>query len=304
MRDERGEFTLLGLLVAMIIFGFVLGATLTLFGGSSQASRAAGERAEAADRARDGIDRMSKALRNLASPSVTQTQAIETASGTDLIFKTVAPVMLGGSPASQNLTNTKRVRYCLNATDPNRGRVYEQTQTWTTATPPAAPAASLCGTRAGWTHTEVLADRLTNAAGGATRPLFTYNAANAAANPTAISAIHMDLFVDPDPRSAAPETVLSSGVFLRNQNRRPTAAFTATGTASGIVLNGSASVDPDGGMLQYFWTVNGVAVGSADGNNITFTYPVSAPAADRTIQLRVVDSAGLDNTAPTQTVRA
>jgi type II secretory pathway pseudopilin PulG len=295
---ERGETSLVGLLVAMIIFAVILGATLTLFGSAQTTSRVAGERTEAADRARDATDRIAKALRNLASPSIDQPLAIDSAGPYDLVFKTVEPSRPATS--SLNLTATKRVRYCLRTTDPTRAQLIEQTQTWTTASPPAAPATVACGVRTGWTRTEVIADRITNVIGGGNRPVFTYNSATTAA----ISMVHTELFVDPDPTSSAKETTLSSGVFLRNQNRRPTARFTVTPSATGLVLNGSASVDPEGETLQYYWTVNGVAVGNTDGSNITFTYPITAPVADRIIQLRVVDPAGLDDTSATQTVRA
>jgi type II secretory pathway pseudopilin PulG len=295
---ERGEITLVGLLVAMIIFAGILGATLTLFGSSQNTSRLATERIEAADRARDATDRIAKSLRNLASPSIDQPLAIDSAGPYDLVFKTVEP----SRPAagSLNLTATKRIRYCLRTTDPTREQLIEQTQTWTTSAPPTAPVAVGCGVRTGWTRTEIIADRITNIIGGAARPLFTYNSAT----PAAISEVHTELFVDPDPNSSARETTLSSGVFLRNQNRRPTARFTVTPSASGLVLNGSASVDPEGETLQYHWTVNGVAVGNTDGSNVTFTYPLAAPATNRVIQLRVVDPGGLDDTSATETVYA
>jgi hypothetical protein len=197
------------------------------------------------------------------------------------VFKTVAPAMPSGA-GNLNVTNTKRVRYCLARTDATRARLIEQTQTWTTQSAPAAPAVGQCGARAGWTRTEVIADRITNVIGGRDRPLFTYSSAGGS---TLSTAIHVDLFVDPDPRSAAPETEVSSGVYLRNQNRAPKAIFTPTVTASGVQLNGSASFDPEGETLDYTWTDNGTVVGSG----ITFLYSPSGPVADRVIGLTVSD---------------
>jgi len=293
MTGERGETNILGLLVAMVLFAVVLGATLTTFGGETIASRQATDRTEAADRARDAVDRVSKALRNLASPRADDGAAITTADPYDLVFKTVAPAMPSGA-GNLNATNTKRVRYCLARTDPTRARLYEQTQTWTTQAGPAPPAAGACGARAGWTRTEVIADRITNVIGGRDRPVFTYGSPT---EPKLSTAIHVDLFVDPDTRSAPPETELSSGVYLRNQNRAPKATFTPTVTASGILLNGSASFDPEGETLDYTWTDNGTVVGSG----ITFLYSPPAPAATRLIGLTVSDGKLTDTSTQTVT---
>jgi type II secretory pathway pseudopilin PulG len=293
MTGERGETSIVGLLVAMIIFAVVLGATLTTFAGGTSATRQANERAEAADRARDAIDRVGKSLRNLASPRADDGAAITTAGPYDIVFKTVAPAMPSAA-GNLNVTNTKRVRYCLARTDPTRARLYEQTQTWTTQSAPGPPVAGACGARAGWTRTEVIADRITNVIGGRDRPVFTYASA---ADTTVSTAIHLDLFVDPDPRSPAPETELSSGVYLRNQNRPPKAVFTPTVTASGILLNGSASVDPEGETLDYTWTDNGTVVGSG----ITFLYSPSGPVAARAIGLTVSDGKLTDTSTQTVT---
>ena len=54
MTGERGETSLIGLLVAMVIFAVVLGASLTTFEGGTRATQQANERTEAADRARVG----------------------------------------------------------------------------------------------------------------------------------------------------------------------------------------------------------------------------------------------------------
>ena len=293
MTGERGETSLVGLLIAMVIFAVVLAATLTTFDGGASATRQANERVEASDRARDAIDRVSKSLRNLASPRPDDGAAITTAGPYDLVFKTVAPAMPSGA-GNLNVTNTKRVRYCLARTDPTRARLYAQTQSWQAQSAPPPPAAGPCGAPAGWTRTEVVADRITNVIGGRDRPLFTYTSAG---DPTVATAIHVDLFVDPDPRSGAPETEVSSGVYLRNQNRSPKAVFTPTVTASGVVLNGSASSDPEGETLDYTWTDNGTVVGSG----ITFLYSPPGPVAARLIGLTVSDGKLTDTSTQTVT---
>jgi hypothetical protein len=86
-------------------------------------------------------------------------------------------------------------------------------------------------------------------------------------------------------------------VFLRNQNRRPTAAFTAAPTAQGIVLNGSASVDPEGQPLTYTWLDGATVVATG----VTATYKVTA-GTTHTLSLQVQDPAGLIGTSATQTI--
>ena len=95
------------------------------------------------------------------------------------------------------------------------------------------------------------------------------------------------------PQQYAPE----AGVFLRNQNRRPVAAFSASATAQGIVLNGSASSDPEGEPLTYVWYDGTTKI----GEGITFTYPVAA-GSSHTIQLKVYDPAVLEGVAAPQVV--
>ena len=75
-----------------------------------------------------------------------------------------------------------------------------------------------------------------------------------------ITSIRTELNVDAQVGSRPRPTRLESGVFLRNQNRAPLAAFTATdtGTAHRLLLNGSASEDPEGNaIVSYTWYANG-----------------------------------------------
>ena len=53
---------------------------------------------------------MAKELRNLASPSTLNPQAVEKATDYDLVFETIQPTKPG---ASLNDRNLSRVRYCL-----------------------------------------------------------------------------------------------------------------------------------------------------------------------------------------------
>ena len=216
---ERGEISLPGLLVAMVIFMAVLGATLTTFEAfDSQAARLT-RRTDAQDTARRASDAVARELRNLASPTRDQPQAIDAAGPTDVVFQTVDSTRSAGS---LNATNVKRVRYCLNT---GQRRLYQQQQRWTTGAPPDVPAVGACPS-ASWGPATVLADRITNGA----RRIFTYDAATL----TDISSMRVALYVDDDVATAPPETLITTGVFLRNQNRRPVASFTATRTPQGL----------------------------------------------------------------------
>lgn len=291
LRSDRGEFSIAGLLVACSIFVVVLVATLTSYDAFAGSQRDADDAVAAQDRARSAIDRMARDLRNLASPTPDQPLAFDAAGPYDIVFKTVDP---NGPNAGSNALNVRRVRYCLDATNAEAARLLAQTQTWTTAAPPAVPSTSACpGT--GWASTSELASAISNRSQGRTRPVFAVNATDL----TAISAVHVELFVDLDTARNPLETTMSTGVFLRNQNRRPTAAFTATPTAQGILLNGSTSQDPEGEPLTYRWYDGGALVGTG----IVFTAP-AASGSSHTLQLKVSDPAGLEGVSATQTVVA
>lgn len=125
--------------------------------------------------------------------------------------------------------------------------------------------------------------------------------------------IHVDLLVDTDTVRPPGATRLSTGVFLRNQNRRPTASFNATRTAGGLVLNGSASGDPEGDPLRYVWC-RGAAVCKRPedplyatdpnriGTGITFTWTGLTAGTAYAMHLDVYDPAGLVGTTAVQTV--
>jgi hypothetical protein len=259
MTSERGEMNLIGLLVAMSLGLMVLGATLTLFTSSVENNRSAQVRNEAQDRARVAVDGLARQLRNLASPSDLTDVAtlgqkptgIDVTAADELVFKIVNPL---GPNTGANVSNVERLRYCFDRT--NRV-LWRQEQTWTsTAAPPAVPSRTACPGTTGanaWDAGKnvIVAGDVTNYTSGLNRPIFTYDATTA----NEMSGVHVDLFVDLDPVTRPKETVLSTGVDLRNQNGWPTAAFTWSFSADKktLILNGSTSTDPEGAPLQYCW---------------------------------------------------
>lgn len=256
LRDERGV-TLIELLIGMVITTVVFGLTLTVVTSVSRSAQRNDAHNEAQDVARTYMDRLARELRNLASPSIftedyqAQPYAVDSAAPYDLVFRMVDEVRPGGS---LNQANVKRVRYCLDATDPSRGKLYQQEQTWTNRAsndPPPLPGLGTCPA-AGWTRTALVSEHIVNRAGGQNRPMFAYNSADL----QRISQIHADLYVDTTPGEAPVETRLGSGVTLRNQNRVPVARLDIDASGSQLVLNGSASEDPEGMPLTYQWYVD------------------------------------------------
>ena len=286
-RGERGEVSLTSVLVASMLMVGVLAATLTTFDGFIASAGDATRRTDAQDAARSAADRIARDLRNLASPTPAQPQAVDFAGGSDLIFTTVDPE---GPNAGTNATNTKRVRYCLDGAR----RLREQTQTWTTAAIPAMPSRTVCpDPDPDWTRTATVAGSIVN---GAATNVFSYDSSVL----TDISQIHVNLLVDTDTVKSPPATSLSTGVFLRNQNRRPTASFAATRTAGGFVLNGSASADPEGAALRFTWFDGATQIGTG----ITYTYTGLVAGSAHQLRLEVSDPAGLTGVSATQAVTA
>jgi type II secretory pathway pseudopilin PulG len=256
MRDERGV-TLVEILVGMLLTLVVLGATLAVTVAVSDRAKRTSAHNEAQDVARTYMDRFARQMRNLASPSIftddyqAQPYAVDAAGPYDVVFRVVDEKRPGGS---LNQANVKRVRYCLDATDPSRGKLYQQEQRWSdrpSNEPPAMPATGACPA-AGWTSTALVTEHVVNRISGQNRPMFVYNATDL----QRISQIHVDLYVDPDPVTAPKETRLGSGVTLRNQNRVPVARLDVAPAPGKLVLNGSASEDPEGMPLTYQWYVD------------------------------------------------
>jgi hypothetical protein len=208
----------------------------------------------------------------------------------DLVFKAVNP----SPPASVgNPANIERLRYCLDSGTSPQGpqRLWMQEQTWT-STPPAYTGSSSCPDSS-WGNPRVVAEYVVNNVGGQSRPVFTFNATD----PTAVTEVNADLYVDRDPAFDPPETRLQSGVYLRNQNRAPVAQFQATPGTKHVILNASSSSDPEGQGLTYAWTD-----GSTTLDNTAAVWDYQTTGGTHTIQLRVTDPGGLSVLSAPQTV--
>lgn len=290
LSSEQGEFSLPGILVAMTLFGAVLGATLLLFSNFERVNRNTVERNDSQEQARQTVDRLARELRNLASPTPDRPESVDRAQPYDLIFQSVDPV---GPNSGANLANVMRVRYCVSSATAN-ATLWRQEQRWSTVITPAAPSDVACP-GSGWPAQRVVADNVVNRRSGLDRPVFSFNSALTTSE---VTSIRSDLFVDRDPGRGADETRLATGIFLRNQNRKPTAAFeTPRVTPSGIVLNGSLSSDPEGEAMRFEWYDGNIYVG--EGISLTYSPPARG---QRAISLKVYDPAKLEGVAPTVTV--
>lgn len=290
LRDDRG-FTLIETLVSSVLLIVVLGATLAILDDVQKSDRTANERADAVGRARTQVDQLAREMRNMASPTYKSPKAIDRAQGNDVIFQAVDP---SGPAAALNGANVRRVRYCLDTSNPNAGELWFMSQTWDDE-PPPVPTTTACGAGAGgWSDAQSVAGNIVNAARGA--PVFRFDSTTL----TDVHHVQATLWVDTDPGRGAAATSLTTGVYLRNQNASPTASFTVTRTGGRrLLLNGSASADPEGEQLDFQWFDGQDKVGSG----ATFTYDVPGTGASvRSISLKVYDPAQLAGVAPAQDV--
>jgi type II secretory pathway pseudopilin PulG len=280
LHQQQG-FTLVEVLITSVLMIVVLGATLTALTSFQQNMTTNTRVNEAQDQVRAGLDLMARDLRNLASPTPNLPQAVDRAEPRDLIFQSEGKVKPAGS---LNALNTTRVRFCL---DIASGKFFRQTQSWTSATPPAVPDGTQCP-GSNWTETRLVSEDVVNNA----RPIFDYNTAALAA----ITEIGSTVFVDVNPGRTPDESTLQTAVYLRNQNRAPTAVFSVTYlSAASILMNASESTDPEEKAMFYTWKVDGSNV----GDGIVRTENISP--GTHTVSLTVSDGT-LTDTAANQTI--
>jgi type II secretory pathway pseudopilin PulG len=247
-RREDG-FTMIELLLVCVISLVVFGATLTAWLSVVRANTSADKQRDNVETAREAMDRATRQLRNLANPTVNAITTIDRATDYDLIFQTSDPAKTW-------------VRYCLQTS--GGGASTNQAVLWEGESPGATisgPMRSNCpGT--GWATSRKVVTGVTNQAGGVDRNVFAFRCSVGAPSTcpvdsseyTKITTVGVDLWIDAIPGDRVSEMHVSSGVFLRNQNEAPTAAFSQSPiSARRVLLNAGASSDPEGRTLEYFW---------------------------------------------------
>jgi type II secretory pathway pseudopilin PulG len=285
LRNEDG-FTLVEVLIVSVLMIVVLGATLTALSTFQRNVSTNDRQNDAQDELRNAMDLMSRDLRNLASPTTDQPDAIDVMEPNQVVFQSEGKEMPAGS---LNTANTIRVRYCVSPD----GKLYRQTQTWTSATFPPLPDSSTCPGDGTWPTTKAVAGHVVNGE----RPVFSYNAAV----PDEVTEITSSLFVDVNPGSSPAEQTLRTSVYLRNQNRRPTGSFSLALANSGtqIIMNASGSTDPEEKALFFTWFVDGAMVTAEDGGNVVHTAVVDPGV--HSVKLMVSDGT-LSDIPPQQTI--
>ena len=309
LRDQAG-MSLVEVMVSALLALVILGATLVVIDTTWRNDRRARIVNDQQQAVRISLERMARQLRNLASPTALTTpggtlpRSVERNLPNDLIFQEIGDTKPAGS---LNSANVRRVRYCLDATDPADGKLWMQTQSWATAAAPAMPADTQCP-GSGWDagKNQAVAQNLTNVLPAPPRAVFTYSGDTGIITATDsnsradINRVGAHLYLRAPVKNPPVESELMTSVFLRNQNREPQSRFTVTvlnPVTRTIQLNGSASQDPEGRPLKYVWNIDG-----ADHPTEGVLVQISLPAGPHTIYLKAFDPAGLEGDAPTQTV--
>jgi hypothetical protein len=165
------------------------------------------------------------------------------------------------------------------------------------------PAGTACpGT--GWSSQRIVADHIVN---DDATPVFRYSGDTGVVTGTTdqdreqVARVQTTLLIDADPTRLPAATTLSTAVVLRNQNRAPIAAFTYSllnPVGCTILLNGSASEDPESKPLQYEWYIDGTLQAETG-----VVVQKAVTAGTHTYQLRVFDRARLLGTTPLESHR-
>lgn len=317
IRDEKG-LTLIEMLVAMAISVVILGSATVILTVFMHNTTTDAVRDHTQDSARQIVERMSRELRNAAtpvnnaSPSTVEAGLLEKATSDDIVFEEVSAA---GTPPTTDVSNEMQVRYCLGANDTLWRQSTSPSQAYTTV-PDTTSCPSTSSGSGGWVTTSqgapccIELNTVTNEIGGnTTRPLFTYGPSGwstiAQINQVAISA-----YVDDNPGGSPGPTQLTTSIDLRNElsdpvalPAPPTQVKQQTGTY--IQLNASPSYDPNGQALSYQWYTGSTCPASGTAFS-TSQQPTAGPYASGTqlgFLLVVTDTAGLSSCQP-ETVTA
>jgi hypothetical protein len=287
---------LIELLLAGTLLLVVLGATLaslTTFESNSRVNQLQNDNQQAV---RAAVDQVARELRNHAIASSKAPQGVASLGSYDMVVQTTGPSKPANTANDQNI---QRIRYCLDSSTLRNEKLYSQTQTWATASPPAVPSTAACPDPA-WGNQRVLADKITNRFDAASptaprdRPVFTPNSATLGQITRLDLTLYLDTTPGGGPVNSPDEIIITSGIFLRNHNEAPAASFDVTATGSRhIVMSGSAASDPESQPLSYAWSIDGSTI---PGAGVTNEYGPTT-SGSHTVVLTVTDPGGLSASA-------
>jgi Tfp pilus assembly protein PilW len=293
-RQERGALLielLVGMTMAIVIFGATLGMLAGFFRGGGRTER----QAQAQDSARTTLDRLAGQLRNGAGVQGTSNQPVERYGGDDIVFLTPDPSSTLGVGNPQGLMH---VRYCLNGASPSNEVIWSQTATYSAGA--AAPATAACPGSVGsgsWATKQAVATNVVNQAQTPAKALFIVRTDASGA----VSDVGLDAVVDVDPSGGAPASELQTSLTLRNLNHAPTASISCTASGNGhVACDASGSADPDGQVLSYAWRLDGGTVGGQTGYRLDSAGLVAG--STHSFQVTATDPGGATTSSSVQTV--
>ena len=282
LRSERGV-SLIEILVTITVGIVVLGGGVAALTSFLSQSATADRRSDAQDSARSAIDQLAIQLRSAMSAGAPGNQPIEDVSDYSIVF--LAPAR---SPSlANNPLGLQHVRYCIGNGGRGEASLFRQTAPYNTGSNRNWPSTTGCP-GGGWPNKLELGGYIVNSTQNA--PLFTPTV-DASGNVTSLS---IEAVVDIEPLRDPPATRLRTAVELRNVNRPPDAVLSCQPVSNGHVLcDASGSSDPDGQMLSYSWSMDGMKLA---GTGYRLDQGGLAPGSQHTFEVSVSDSGGLSTT--------
>ncbi len=268
---DRG-MTTIELLVAMTVSLIVFAATLQVYETSLRTSSRTDRAVTASERGQQAMNRLVRTLREAtawrpARAGGTAQSVLLRAQPADIAVARVKPGL--GDGVAANPRHLESLRFCV-----SDGRLYQQRVAGRVTPATACPDPS-------WSTVATVP----GVRNPASAPVFAYEA-----DVTGIATVAVRLDIDEDPSRAPDAQTLRGGVQLRNQNQPPTASFTVIPTAGRhLQLNASASLDPEGQLLEYAWRDNGDLLEGRISPVLDYVAPASGR---RTVELTVKDPSG------------
>ena len=309
LRREAG-FTLIELLLVLSLTLVITGASLQAFNVFERGTARSQKLNENVEQSRNGLDVLSRQLRNLAKRFYPNQAVVVRAAPNDLIFQTSDP-------------GKKWVRYCLDTTYFGNGTYAALRMAQSTSDIPTWMLSAGCGD--GWpanAGTVVAQNVVNQTVTPYPQSVFTYRCADAkpagcpatAADYGSIKTVGAQLLVDQNVSSRPLPQRVATAVYMRNQNEPPVAppfASRLLPTTNQVVLNASAATDPEGRSLRFFWFLGDAPAFTCDApppteqilsRSVVYTHTFDPPGVPASFSYAVCDPGELRAVSTTQQV--